>query len=207
MQTNLALKQQQEFTYGDYLTWPDDERWQIIDGIAYDMSPALSLDHQYILVELSRQIATYLMDKSCRIFTSPVDVIFFKADEDIKDAKDVIQPDIIIVCDHKKIKNHKVCAGAPDLIIEILSPSTGKLDLKDKFKLYEREGVKEYWIVDPVHKTVHVYILKNNKYIRPEIYTEDDKIKVGLFPDLQVDLSLVFRDYIQEPEQQKEDIV
>ncbi len=207
MQTNLALKQQQEFTYGDYLTWPDDERWQIIDGIAYDMSPAPTLDHQYILVELSRQIATYLLNKSCRIFTSPVDVVFFKPDENIKDAKDVVQPDIIIVCDPEKIKNHKRCAGSPDLVIEILSPSTGKLDLKDKFKLYEREGVKEYWIVDPVHKTVHIYILENNKYIRPEVYTEDDKIKVGLFPDLQVDLSLVFRDYIQEPEEQKEDVV
>ncbi len=102
-------------------------------------------------------------------------MVFPDSNKDIKDAKDVVQPDIIIVCDHKKIKSHKHCVGSPDLIIEILSPSTSKLDLKDKLKLYERECVKEYWIVFP-----------------------NDKIKAGIFPDLEIDLSLVFREYIQE---------
>ncbi|MEQ8186404.1 MAG: Uma2 family endonuclease [Candidatus Eremiobacterota bacterium] len=198
MQSNLALNHRQEFTYGDYLTWPDDERWQIIDGIAYNMSPAPNLDHQFILSELHLQFGIYLRDKTCRIFTSPVDVVFPKQNEDIKDVKDVVQPDIIIVCDHKKIKNHKHCAGSPDLVIEILSPSTSKLDLKDKLKLYEREGVKEYWIVYPNDKIINVYKLEDNKYKFPEIYTAEDKIKVDIFPDLEIDLSLVFREYIQE---------
>jgi len=197
MQSNLALNRQQGFTYEDYLAWPDEERWQIIDGIAYDMSPAPTLDHQFILSELHLQIGTYLRDKMCRIFTSPVDVIFPEENEDIKNAKNVVQPDIIIVCDHNKIKNHKHCAGAPDLVIEILSPSTGKLDLKDKLKLYEREGVKEYWIVYPNDKIISVYKLEDNRYKFPDTYTAEDKIKVGLFPDLEIDLSPVFREYIQ----------
>jgi len=204
MQSNLALKQQQEFTYGDYLTWPDDERWQIIDGIAYDMSPAPIIEHQLILKELLTDFNIYLRDKTCLVIPSPVDVVFLKEKENIKDSKDVVQPDIIVVCDHKKLQSHKRCAGAPDLVIEILSPSTASLDMKGKRKLYEGEGVKEYWIVDPVHKTIQVYILENNKYKFPEVYTADDKIKVGIFPDLEIDLSSVFREYIQRGKQQEE---
>ncbi len=198
MQTNLAFKHQQEFTYGDYLTWPGEEKWQIINGTAYNMSPAPAIEHQLILVELSRQFANYLLDKTCKIISSPVDVVFPDSNKDIKDARDVVQPDIIIVCDHKKIKSHKHCVGSPDLIIEILSPSTSKLDLKDKLKLYEREGVKEYWIVFPNDKIINVYKSENNRYGIFEVYTAEDKIKAGIFPDLEIDLSLVFREYIQE---------
>mgnify|MGYP001048580708 CR=1 FL=1 len=201
MKNNLAFKQQQEFTYRDYLTWPDNERWQIIDGIAYDMSPSPIIEHQLILNELSTQFSLYLRNKTCLVIPSPVDVVFPKQNEDIKDAKDVVQPDIIVVCDHKKLQSHKHCVGAPDLAIEILSPSTASIDIKIKRKLYEREGVKEYWIVDHVHKTIHVYILENNKYKFPEVYTTEDKIKAGIFPDLEIDLSLVFRDYIQEKQE------
>jgi len=199
MQTNLALNEKQQFTYGDYLTWPDEERWQIIDGIAYNMSPAPIIDHQLILCELVRQFSTYLLNKTCLVIPSPVDVIFLKPGEDIKDAKNVVQPDIIIVCDHKKLQSHKRCTGAPDLVIEILSPSTIKLDLKDKLKLYEREGVKEYWIVYPHEKVINVYITgKDNKYNFPDVHIADDKIKVGIFSDLEIDLNPVFRDYIKE---------
>ena len=198
MQSNLVLKHEKKFTYGDYLTWPDEERWQIIDGIAYDMSPSPTVDHQLILNELSRQFSTYLLNKTCIVIPSPIDVLFPKPDEDIKNTKDYIQPDIIVVCDHKKLQERKRCVGAPDLIIEILSPSTAYLDMKDKRILYEREGVKEYWIVDPVYKTVQVYKLEKDKYKFPDVYKVDDKIKAGIFPDLEIDLSLVFRDYIQE---------
>jgi len=198
METNLALKLEERYTYGDYLLWPDGERWQIIDGIAYDMSPAPILEHQLILNELSRQFSTYLLNKTCIVIPSPVDVIFPKSNKDIKDAEDVVQPDIIIVCDHKKLQSHKRCIGAPDLIIEILSPSTSKLDLKDKFKLYEREGVKEYWIVYPNDKVINIYKLEDNKYKIPEVYAVDDKFNTGIFSDLEIDLSLVFREYIKE---------
>lgn len=198
MQSNLALKHDREYAYGDSLTWPEEERWQIIDGIAYDMSPSPTVDHQLILNELSRQFSTYLLDKTCILIPSPIDVLFPEPDEDIKNTKDYIQPDIIVVCDHKKLKERKRCIGAPDLIIEILSPSTAYLDMKDKRILYERERVREYWIVDPVHKTVQVYKLEKDKYKFPDVYKADDKIKVGIFPDLEIDLSLVFRDYIKD---------
>jgi len=198
MQSNLALKQEKGYTYGDYLTWPEEERWQIIDGIAYDMSPSPTVEHQLILNELSRQFSTYLLDKTCILIPSPIDVLFPGTNEDIKNTKDYVQPDIIVVCEHKKLQERKRCTGSPDLIIEILSPSTAYLDMKYKRILYEREGVREYWIVDPVYKTVQVYKLEKDKYKFPDVYKGDDKIKVGIFPDLEIDLTLVFRDYIKE---------
>ncbi|MEQ8171269.1 MAG: Uma2 family endonuclease [Candidatus Eremiobacterota bacterium] len=195
MKHNLAVKEEETFTYEDYLTWPEDERWQIINGIAYNMSPAPDLDHQTISGELHRQFANYLLDKTCRVFASPVDIIFPASGQDIKKTKDVVQPDIIVVCDHKKLHERKRCTGAPDLAIEILSPSTAYIDMKEKRNLYEREGVREYWIVDPVHKTVQTYILDGNQYRVPEVYSQEDKIKVSILPELEIDLALVFKEY------------
>ncbi len=195
MKHNLAVKKEQKFTYEDYLAWPEEERWQIINGKAYNMSPAPNLDHQAILGELHRQIANYLLDKTCRVFASPVDIIFPKSDQDIKKTEDVVQPDIIVVCDHKKLHERKRCIGAPDLVIEILSPSTAYIDMRDKRNLYEREGVREYWIVDPVHKTLQACILDGSKYRFPEIYSREDKIKVSILPELEIDLNLVFKEY------------
>ncbi|MEQ8225684.1 MAG: Uma2 family endonuclease [Candidatus Eremiobacterota bacterium] len=195
MKRNLAVKEEETFTYEDYLTWPEDERWQIINGIAYNMSPAPDLDHQTISGELHRQFANYLLDKTCRVFASPVDIIFPASGQDIKKTKDVVQPDIIVVCDHKKLHERKRCIGAPDLAIEILSPSTAYIDMKEKRHLYEREAVREYWIVDPVHKTVQTYILDGNQYKVPEVYSLEDKIKVSILPELEIDLALVFKEY------------
>jgi Uma2 family endonuclease len=196
MHSNLALKTDREFTYGDYLTWPEGERWEIIDGSAYDMSPGPTIDHQLISGELLYQFKHYLRNKTCLVIDAPIDVLFPEPDQDIKNTKNYVQPDIIVVCDHKKLHERKRCAGPPDLIIEILSPSTACLDMKDKRKLYEHEGVREYWIVDPANKLVQVFILENNKYKIPEIYTKEDKVKVGIFPDLEIDLNHVFKNYI-----------
>ncbi|MBU0701840.1 Uma2 family endonuclease [bacterium] len=188
----LALKKEEEkYTYKDYLNWPDEERWELIDGIAYDMSPAPSVDHQDILGVLFTEFFVYLKGKPCKVFLAPLDVILPKDDEAEEDCQTVVQPDILVVCDRTKLDSKK-CKGAPDLAIEILSPSTTKKDMTVKFSLYERVGVKEYWIVHPLDKTIFVYKLEGNKYARAEMYSAEDKIKVGIFEDLEIDLAAVF---------------
>ncbi len=181
-----------KYTYQDYKTWPDDERWEIIDGEAYNMTPAPRTDHQLVSGELLRQFANYLIDKPCRIFAAPYDVML---DEDKNNSQNIVQPDLLVVCDKKKLENGKYCLGAPDLIIEILSPSTAKKDLLIKRHLYEKYGVKEYWIADPEHKDITVLLLQEDgKYSEPKIYPTDEKVTPSLFPDLLIDQELVYRD-------------
>ncbi len=189
----MPLPQEEgNYSYADYLTWPEDERWEIIDGIAY-MQAAPSPIHQEISGGLFAQFHNYLSGKSCKVYHAPFCVRLMKNDEkNNEDINKVVEPDISIVCDKAKIDG-KGCNGAPDLIVEIISPSSIKMDRFIKFNRYEKAGVKEYWIVEPEGKLVSVFVLLGDqRYGRPEIYTEDDKIKVSIFPDLIVDLKPVF---------------
>ena len=189
----LAEKREEFYTYGDYLLWDDGERWELIDGVAYNMSPAPNRRHQQIATELSRQFATYLLDKPCQVYGAPFDVRLPEGDEAESDISTVLQPDISVICDSRKLDDAG-CIGAPDLIVEILSPSTSRKDHKEKFNRYERAGVKEYWLADPLANTVTVFNLGNdNRYGRPDVYGDDEKIVVGILPDLVIDLVLVFR--------------
>lgn len=180
------------YSYADYLTWPEDERWEIIDGIAY-MQAAPSPIHQEILVGLLTQFHNYLAGKPCKVYPAPFCVKLMNEDaKNPEDINKIVEPDITIVCDKSKIDG-KGCNGAPDMIVEILSPSSIKMDRFIKFNKYEQAGVREYWIVEPEGKLVSVFALQNDRrYGRPEIYTEDDKIKVSMFPDLNVDLKPIF---------------
>jgi len=184
--------EKRKHTYGDYLTWPEDERWEIIDGVPYMMT-APSWQHQGISMELSLQFGNYLRDKPCRVFAAPFDLCvpeFDESDEDISNL--VAQPDLVVVCDEGKLRKSGYF-GVPTLVIEIASPSTSKKDRLLKFNKYEKAGVKEYWIVEPDGKIVSVFTLQENKrYGRPEVYSDQDKIKVSVFPDLEIDLGTVF---------------
>jgi Uma2 family endonuclease len=189
-----VLKKGNGFTYGDYVNWSDDERWELIEGFAFNMSPAPSRRHQEISRELERQIANFLLDKPCEVYDAPFDVRLPEADEDDENIETVVQPDIVVICDEKKLDD-KGCRGAPDLIIEILSPSTTSKDMKIKLALYEKHSIKEYWIVHPVDNTVLVFKLgKNKMYGKPDVYTAEDKIKTAILDGLEIDLSLVFRE-------------
>ncbi|MBC8182425.1 Uma2 family endonuclease [candidate division KSB1 bacterium] len=182
------------FTYGDYITWPDEERWEVIDGDAYDMSPAPSRRHQQISRELGTQIKVFLDDKPCELYYAPFDVRLPEANQIDEEIRTIVQPDIVVICDEKKLDD-KGARGAPDLIIEILSPSTSAKDMKIKLPLYERHGVKEYWIVHPTDNTVMVFKLDKRKtYGKPDVYTEEDKIKTPILEGLEVDLELVFKE-------------
>jgi len=189
-------KRKERYTYADYLNWRNDERWEIIGGEPYLMSPAPSSEHQRILMEIASQLHTYLRGKNCTVFPAPFDVRLSQGEEKDDETENVVQPDLVVVCDRDKI-DKRGCKGAPDLIIEILSYSTAKKDLNDKFNLYEQTGVKEYWVVFQGEEVVEVYQLNDSKrYEKSGTYHSSDQIKVGILPELEIDLSLVFQNRI-----------
>jgi Uma2 family endonuclease len=187
-----APKMEDTFTYGEYLTWPETERWELIHGVAYDMSPAPSTGHQSILLELAVEFRNFLRGKSCQVYIAPFDVRLPEKNEADEKIKTVVQPDIAVICDPSKIDD-KGCKGAPDLVIEILSPSTAKKDMQEKLALYEHYSVKEYWIVHPSEFLIEVFRLNDQDiYGKPAIYASDDLLPVRLLPGLEIDLAVVF---------------
>jgi len=191
----LNLDMNKRYTYADYLTWMDDVRRELYDGFIKLMTPAPSMKHQEISFNLSGILRYYLKDKKCKGFSAPCDVRFLKSKQHKEDHQvfTVLQPDLFVVCDLSKIKNDS-CLGAPDFIIEIVSAKNSKRDVKDKFKIYQEHGVREYWIVFPTDENVNVFVLdENRKFQLKGIYAEDDKIPVHIFNgDLEVDLTEVF---------------
>jgi len=177
----------QRYTYADYCTWDDGERWELIDGIPYSMSPAPSPAHQTLSSRIHYQLFGYLKDKSCKVFAAPFDVRLNAAGDD---DSDVVQPDLVVICDRSKIDS-KGCNGAPDLVIEILSPSTVKQDKLLKFNMYQRAGVREYWIVDPDSRMVQAHILENGRYYIKS-YAETDTIPVYVLDGCEISLPDVF---------------
>lgn len=163
----LARKVRRRFTYQDYLTWDDGERWEIIDGEVYNMSPAPTVSHQNIVTRLATSLSNQLEGKQCTPFVSPIDVVLSE--------ENVVQPDVIVVCDKKKIQASHI-HGAPDLVVEILSPSTTLKDRREKKDLYEKFGVKEYLLVDPEEKYAEKYVLQKNRFAVSQIFGPKDQI-------------------------------
>ena len=187
----MALPAEKErYTFADVLTWGEDERIEVINGEAVMMAPPLRV-HQEILMALSRQIANYLDGKRCKVYPAPFAVRLFEEDGDApEDVDTMVEPDIAVVCDPDKLDKYG-CKGAPDMVIEILSPSTRRHDLAVKYRLYQRAGVREYWIVDPDGKTVQVFRLEDGFYGAADVYTAG-AVPVGIWEDFSIDLSLVF---------------
>ena len=188
----MSLPQEKgTFTYVDYLSWPQHEHWEIIDGLAH-MQTAPSPVHQEILAGLLAQLHQYLAGKVGKVYPAPFCVRLIENDEkNDEEILKVVEPDITVVCDRSKL-DEKGCSGAPDLIIEIVSPTSIEMDKYVKFNQYEKAGVREYWIVEPEGRFVSVFVLREGKYGRPEIYAENDKINVAIFPELLIDLKPVF---------------
>lgn len=179
------------YTFADVLTWDESERIEIIDGEAFMMAPP-SRTHQKISGEIFRQLANYLEGKKCEVYHAPFGVRLFEEDGDYpEDVDTMVEPDISVVCDHSKLDDHG-CKGAPDMIIEILSPSTRRHDRMTKFELYRRAGVREYWIVDPDSKDVQSFVLDGGRYFVKGYGTAEDKMKVDVLEDCVIDLSAVF---------------
>ncbi|HIJ80521.1 MAG TPA: Uma2 family endonuclease [Desulfuromonadales bacterium] len=188
------IKEEDRFSYADYLTWDDEKRWELIDGEAICMSPGPNRLHQKWLGELFVQFHTHLDGKPCEVFLAPFDVrLPDHANATDEEIVTVVQPDIMVVCDPDKIDDRGV-NGAPDLVIEIISPSTAKRDITTKYDLYQRHGVKEYWLVYPNDRTLLVYRLtETGKYSQPDVFGEADSVPVPLLGDLIVEMGNVFK--------------
>jgi len=192
----LNLDLSKRYTYADYLTWMDDVRRELIDGFIHLMSAPVRI-HAQISSELHFLIKTFIKKRKgkCQIYYAPFDVRLPKDDyKDDDKIYDVVQPDICVICDLSKLDD-KGCIGAPDLVVEVLSPSTAKHDKDKKFHLYEKFGVREYWIVDPKTKTVHAFLLQpTGKYDSGTVYQCDRKAPVRIFDGLEIDLKELFED-------------
>jgi Uma2 family endonuclease len=180
------ILKEKRYTFADYMTWTGKERYELINGDPVLMSPAPARLHQSIGGELFTQLNTFLKGKQCKAFYAPFDVRLNPDDGD----DTIVQPDISVVCDRSKLDDHG-CVGAPDFIIEILSPSTDRHDRLVKFNLYLHAGVREYWIVDPVNRYVLAHILDNGRYIS-NVYGDTDQLPVHTLAGCVINLNDVF---------------
>jgi len=192
----IVLNPNQRYTFADYLTWIDDKRRELIDGFVKLMSPAPNSLHQITEINLASEIQQFLKKKQCKVFVAPFDVRLPKNGETDGDKiYTVVQPDICIVCDISKI-DKRGCLGVPDLIIEIVSPSNLRHDIETKFQLYQKHGVREYWVVFPKEKIINVFIInQQGKYELVGMFAEDAIVPVNIFNgELQIDLKDIFED-------------
>ncbi len=182
----LRLRDEKYHTYQDYLSWPDEIRYELIDGFAYTMSPTPTIAHQDIVGEIYRQVANALENthSSCRVFITPLDVRLPTESQDEHTTDTVVQPDISLVCDPNKIDQRGV-RGAPDWIVEVLSPATAAHDSIQKRDLYKRQGVKEYWLVHPVDRMVTIYHLDSDRYGKPNIDELDGETSLVTQPNIR----------------------
>ncbi len=186
-------KSDRRYSWDDYLNLPEDERWEIIDGVAYNMTPAPSIQHQGVAGRFFSRVEQKLVGQSCQPFIAPTDVVF--SDHDI------VQPDVLIVCDSNKVTEKNI-RGAPDVVIEVLSPGTVTKDLRDKKALYERYAVREYVALDPLELYAQRFVLRQDAtYGSPEIFGSQEVLALNTLPDIEVHLWEVFG--VEESEERK----
>ncbi|MBE0470289.1 MAG: Uma2 family endonuclease [Methyloprofundus sp.] len=181
----LALKDTARHCYGDYLHWSDNN-YELIDGEAYFMAPAPNLEHQEVAGEIFRQIANALVDKQCRVLIAPIDVRLPSKDEVDERIDTVVQPDVLVVCDNNKLDRRGV-RGAPDWILEVLSPATASHDQIKKRELYERHGVREYWLIHPLDRLLTIYRLQKGEYGKAEILELTGRTAISVLDDVQIE--------------------
>jgi Uma2 family endonuclease len=180
-----------KYTYADYLTWQFDDMVELVKGFIYKMSPAPTSKHQRISKNISGVLYNFFKNKKCEFFNAPFDVRLIK-NKNNKEIETVVQPDICIICDLEKI-DELGCIGSPDLIVEIVSKSSKKRDYRDKYDLYEENGVLEYWIVDPDAKSVDVFVLEDKKYVQKGVfYNQNENIPCFLLPDFKINWNDIF---------------
>lgn len=184
---NVEKLNNQVYTYGDLKNFPEDERWELVDGIPY-LQARPSFDHQKIMSNLHGQLWNYFDGKPCQLVTETSVWLEGKADD--VDAKGYVVPDLLVVCDNNKVIPAHGIIGAPDFIIEIVSPSNAFMDRNKKLECYRKVGVREYWVIEPEHQYIVVYRLKENAYW-VQNYNEGT-VPSEIFPGLEIDLGKVF---------------
>jgi Uma2 family endonuclease len=185
----IAYEEEPQWTYKDYKKWElkPGERFELIDGVAYAMS-APGTPHQQISMILSAKLFNHFEGKTCRPFAAPFDVRLFYEEDESDDT--VVQSDLVVVCDPEKL-GKEGCHGAPNLVIEILSPSNTAIEMNRMLGLYQSAGVQEYWVIDPEGKVIEVYCLEQGLY-KPHILQLNDTLQSTLFPTLAIPLETIF---------------
>lgn len=183
-----------KYTYSDYLTWNFKERVELIKGRLFKMSPAPNRKHQRLVTDLTISIGTFLKSKDCQVFTAPFDVrLPISTDVIGESTYTVLQPDVVVICDESKL-DEQGCNGAPDLIVEVLSPGNTQKEMQDKFEVYEESGVKEYWIVEPKDEFVIVYTLnKKGQYIGSKPFCKGDTAKSEVLNGFELAMDELFQ--------------
>ena len=187
-------KDDRHYTYADYVTWPDDERWELIDGVAYNMSASPLRNHQKILGDLYIMVRAALKPRGCEAYLAPFDVFILSETDAEADRTDtVVEPDLSVICDPSKLVR-RGCAGAPDWVVEILSTWTLRKDITVKLELYERAGVREYWVIDPGNEAIMVYLLDESGRYPPDpvLFHRGQTIRGAVVPALTVELDGLF---------------
>lgn len=188
----MPLPQEKSYSYADLLEWDEDVRYELYNGLPVALASSSSV-HQMISRELLSQLYAFLKGKECQVFSAPLDVrLFEKRENTPEEIFTVVQPDLMVVCDEAKIDRHGI-QGAPDMIIEIASDSTRRIDRLTKLNLYQKAEVKEYWIVEPDAHIVSVHILENGVYRTAGVYSSGI-MPVSILPGCKIDLSTVFPD-------------
>ncbi len=181
----LAVRDNQLHTYGDYLTWREDVRYELLDGVAYLMSPGPDLAHQELAGEIYHQVRGALSGKPCRAFIAPLDVRLPVRNEVDELIDTVVQPDVMVVCDETKLDKRGV-RGAPDWVVEVISPSTASHDQVRKRRIYERAGVREFWLVHPADRVLFVYRLQGSEFGKPDTQALEGDTPVGILPGVVI---------------------
>ena len=182
------------YSYANYLNWLFDDRVELIKGKIFKMSPAPSRVHQEISINLLKFLIKFLDGKSCKVYAAPFDVRFPKESKEDRDVYTVLQPDICVVCDKSKLDD-RGCIGAPDLVVEILSPGNTKVELLHKYQIYQEFGVKEYWVVSQSDQSILIYTLNEYGKFQPsKIFTLSEKITSTVLPGFELALDDVFED-------------
>lgn len=182
-----------KYTYRDYLGWPEHERWELLEGVPVAMVPAPSTTHQIIVGELLRQLGNFLEDRDCQVLVAPFAVRLPEGEEADEEVATVVQPDLAVFCDPAKLDD-RGARGAPDLIIEVISPATAARDQIHKVTLYEKHRVWEYRLVHPTDRLVAIRILgPDGKYGPPAFHEATGRLPVQVLPGLELDLTAAFR--------------
>ncbi|MFO7824479.1 MAG: Uma2 family endonuclease [Cyclobacterium sp.] len=179
------------YSYADYLSWQLEEMVELIRGKVFRQAAAPRRIHQGLTVALVTRIHGFLKGGSCKVYTAPFDVRLPVSSRKHKDIDTVVQPDLCVVCDPDKL-DELGCVGAPDLIVEILSPGNNKKELQLKYDVYEASGVKEYWVVHPDERTLLIYTLEAGKYRPSRLFTFGDRVRSQAIPAFELDLDEVF---------------
>lgn len=183
------------YSYADYLQWTFDDRLELIKGKIFKMTPAPASAHQRLSWRISGELYNYLKDKSCQAYTAPFDVrLPRKGESEDKKIFTVVQPDVCVICDNSKI-DIRGCTGAPDIVVEILSPGNNQKELLNKYEVYEESGVTEYWIISPQDKTFLKYTLVEERYQPSRLMTIGDTVKTDILPGFELNLETVFEGF------------